>query len=105
METRFRRNGFELSSKESEAHPTVIEVYPAASLQAWDFSGMRKEGAIVSLKQEFAFIAGAAHEKTMLTNAHCFDALIATLTARAYMDGDTYDPLSDIPCDILRAEG
>jgi predicted nuclease with RNAse H fold len=99
------RKGFGLSPQESGAHPTVIEVYPAASLQAWGLSGMRKEDVIGSLKQKFAFTTSKVNGKTILTNAHCFDALIATLTARAYVDGDTSDPPSDIPCDVLRAEG
>lgn len=95
------KNGFRLSPQEVSVYAAVIEVYPAASLRAWDLRDYTKDETLRRLQEEFGLAIDETTKQELLGNVHCFDALIATLTAREYASGSTFDP----PEDILRTEG
>ena len=98
---------FRLSSRESYMRPAMIEVYPAASLWAWGLHHRNVETSAILerlLKALNPTILEVEREK-LLGSRHCFDALIAALTAREYADGNTFDPPEHVPNDILRIEG
>jgi len=85
----------------------VLEVYPAASLWCW---GLRHRDIDVSavlgtLKAAFNLETRETDEGRLLDSRHCFDALIAALTAREYADGKTFDPPGSVPDRTLRVEG
>ncbi|MDP9454195.1 MAG: DUF429 domain-containing protein [Actinomycetota bacterium] len=100
-------DGFRLSPRQSAVPRAVLEVYPAASLWAW---GLRHRNIDVSaalevLQEAFGLEVRDDDLERLLRSRHCFDALIAALTAREYGDGNIFDPPEDVPEVTLRAEG
>jgi predicted nuclease with RNAse H fold len=98
---------FRLSPRRSGVPQAVLEVYPAASLWAW---GLRHRNIEVPatlgvLREAFGLEIRKADLKRLLESRHCFDALVAALTAREYGDGNTFDPPEDVPDGTLRLEG
>jgi predicted nuclease with RNAse H fold len=97
-------NEFHLSPREGGIRPAVIEVYPSASLWAWGLRGYERGVVLDRLQEAFGFNS-EDYRATLLNINHCFDALIAVLTASAYAAGETFDPEDTIPEDVLRVEG
>ena len=92
----------------------VFEVYPAASLKAWEFRHRRYKGpenvdTLQGLVAELASSAGwlrwtPGHVALLSTCDHAFDALIASLTAHAAACGLTSRPRSIVK-DFAKMEG
>jgi hypothetical protein len=85
----------------------VIEVYPAASLWAWGLRHRDLETSVVleSLQRAFGPTIYEAEREKLLGSRHCFDALVAALTAQEYAGDNTFDPPEHISEDILKVEG
>lgn len=107
---------FRLSPRESGVSQAVMEVYPAASLWAWGlphkgFKGAgedarnRRSEILERLKLFFGLKVAVQDTKTLVRSDHCFDALVAALTAREYTCSNTFDPPECILNEILRIEG
>jgi predicted nuclease with RNAse H fold len=103
---------FRLSPRESGVSQAVVEVYPAASLWAWGLSHKgfkgsdedarnRRSEILEKLKVFFGLEVAVRDTETLVRSDHCFDALVATLTAREYTCSNTFDPpeyiLNEIP--------
>ena len=98
---------FRLTPRQSAVSGAVLEVYPAASLWCW---GLRHRDIDVStalgrLQEAFGLEIRQTDSERLLESRHCFDALIAALTAREYADGNTFDPPDHVPDRTLRVEG
>lgn len=98
---------FRLSPRGSCIHPVVIEVYPAASLWAWGLRHRDLETSVVleSLQRAFGPTIHEAEREKLLGSRHCFDALVAALTAQEYAGGNTFDPPEHLSEDTLKVEG
>jgi predicted nuclease with RNAse H fold len=82
----------------------VAEVYPAASLRSWglDHRGYKQKtkadalGRLVDrLLEEAPWLDCATHEQAMRRSHDVFDAVIAAMTARAVVLGQTIPPTGD----------
>lgn len=98
---------FEVSPRRSGKTSTALEVYPSASLWAW---GLRHRDVDVdsnlrSLEIAFGLDVHEDERRQLLESKHCFDALVAALTALEYADGKTFDPPECVPDRILKIEG
>lgn len=98
---------FVLSPRQSAVSGAVLEVYPAASLWCW---GLRHRGievpeALERLQEAFRLQIRETDVGRLLEPRHCFDALIAALTAREYAIGNTFDPPESMDDRTLRIEG
>ena len=98
---------FQLSPRENYTRPAVIEVYPAASLWAWGLPHRNLETSVIleSLQRVFGFKIREANRENLLGSRHCFDALVAALTAQEYVGGNTFDPPEHVSEDTLKVEG
>ncbi len=106
---------FRLSPRVSKSDPAVIEVYPAASLWACGlphkgFKGFHESArnkraeALAGLKTSFDL--ETSYQDDSLTRwDHCFDALVAALTAREYSRSNTFDPPERFSNETLNVEG
>ncbi len=85
----------------------VLEVYPAASLWCWGLRHRKIEerATLDRLRKAFGLEIHEADERRLLESRHCFDALIAALTAQEYAAGNTFDPPKSVPERTLRVEG
>jgi hypothetical protein len=61
--------------------------------------------ALKKLQKAFGLEIREADERQLMESRHCFDALIAALTAREYADGNTFEPPEAVPDETLRVEG
>jgi hypothetical protein len=84
-----------------------LEVYPAASLWCWGLRhrNIEEPATLDRLRRAFGLEIREADERQLLESRHCFDALIAALTAREYAAGNTCDPPASVPDRMLRVEG
>lgn len=100
-------NEFEVSPRCSGKTPAVLEVYPSASLWTWGLRhrSMDVDSALRSLKNAFGLDVREDDRRQLLESRHCFDALVAALTALEYADGKTFDPPECVPDRILKMEG
>jgi hypothetical protein len=86
----------------------VFEVYPAASLKAWDLPFSEYKGSSLVVKERLAAMltmvcqrckwldwANWSNHGLCSQSDHAFDALIASLMARAAMLGQTIQPTPD----------
>lgn len=64
----------------------VIEVYPAASRRVWGLDPAARDLDVLEAQARLQFAPAA---RAGYVNEHCFDALIAALTARAHQVGLT----------------
>ena len=107
---------FHLSPRMGATLPAVIEVYPTLSLWAWTLPHRKYKGNSETARDKRRVILWAVREAFDLTMSeeaegdlvrsdHCFDALIAALTAREYEGGATFDPPEHFADEILRSEG
>lgn len=107
---------FHLSPRIGGTRPAVVEVYPTLSLWAWalphrghrgnDEGARRNRQALLQVFVEaFGITIPERAEGSLIRSEHGFDALVAALTAREYVAGNTCDPPDDIPEGKLRTEG
>lgn len=105
---------FELSPRNGQVRPAVIETYPAASLWAWGLPYKDYKTGNNAKTVRATILAGLEdlygfhlenYREILLGSDHCLDALIAAFTARAYADHRTFDPPADIPDEVLDFEG
>ncbi len=99
------RNGFRLPLRKSGGCPAAIEVYPAASLLAWNLQALEREEIVRRLQEQFTLEISETTRSTLLDNDHCFDAFVAALTAREYAGGNTFYPPEYIPDETIEIEG
>jgi predicted nuclease with RNAse H fold len=98
---------FRLSPRQCAVPGAVLEVYPAASLWCWGLPHRDIEVfiALGTLQEAFRLEIRSADRELLLESRHCFDGLIAALTAREYANGNTFDPPEPMPDRTLRVEG
>ena len=98
---------FEVSPRHSGYDRAVLEVYPSASLWAWGLPhrGVDVGATLEALEDAFDLDVREDKRRQLLGSRHCFDALVAALTAREYANYNTYDPPEDVPEEVLRVEG
>ena len=98
---------FEVSPRHSGYDRAVLEVYPSASLWAWSLPhrGVDVGAALQTLEDAFDLDIREDARVQLLGSRHCFDALVAALTAREYANDNSYDPPEDISEEVLRVEG
>jgi hypothetical protein len=98
---------FEVSPRQSAVPRAVLEVYPAASLWCWGLRhrNIKEPATLDRLRRAFGLEIREADERQLLESRHCFDALIAALTAQEYAAGNTCDPPASVPDRLLRVEG
>ena len=108
--------GFRLSPRTGDPFPVAIEVYPALSLWAWslpreglggnaDSAREARRALLGTLREGLSLSITERWETALVEVDHCFDALVAALTGRAYADGYTFDPPESLDLDVLRLEG
>lgn len=109
-----------LAKLDAAGHPVdrsgsgpVVEVYPAASLRYWglDHQGYKqsaspeKLGCVVdNLLAAVPWLDCASHEDAIRHSHDRFDAVIAAMTARAALQGYTWQP-GETDLDAARTEG
>lgn len=98
---------FEVSPRHSGSDRAVLEVYPSASLWAWGLPhrGVDVDATLHTLEDAFNLDVSEDERRELLGSRHCFDALVAALTAREYTSDNTCDPPEDVPDEVLRVEG
>lgn len=98
---------FRLSPRQSSVPQTVVEAYPAVSLWAWGLRHRNFETSVMleKLQRMFDLTIYEADREELLKSRHCFDALIAALTAKEYIDGNTFNPPERLSDDTLKVEG
>ena len=98
---------FEVSPRHSGYDRAVLEVYPSASLWAWGLPhrGVDVGATLETLEDTFDLDIREDARGQLLASRHCFDALVAALTAREYANDNTYDPPEGVPWEVLRVEG
>jgi hypothetical protein len=98
---------FRLSPRQSSVPRAVLEVYPAASLWCWGLPHRDVDvpATLGDLREAFGVEIREADKRQLLESRHCFDALIAALTAREYAEGNTFDPPDHVPDSTLKVEG
>jgi predicted nuclease with RNAse H fold len=98
---------FEVSPRHSGSDRAVLEVYPSVSLWAWGLPhrGVDVGATLQTLKDAFDIDIREDERRQLLGSRHCFDALVAALTAREYTSDNTYDPPESVPEEVLRVEG
>jgi len=95
---------FEISPRHSGSDRAVLEVYPSASLWAWGLPhrGVDVGATLQTRKDAFDLDIREDERRQLLGSRHCFDALVAALTAREYTSDNTYDPPEDVPEEVLQ---
>jgi len=104
---------FKLAPTSSGVDRSVIEVYPAASLQAWHlpYKGYKTGPIATKVRQEI--LDGLQHKlgfdpagyrADLAGSDHCLDALIAALTAWQYAEGTVSAP-ENFRREVLETEG
>jgi hypothetical protein len=90
---------FEVSPRHSGSDRAVLEVYPSASLWAWGLPhrGVDVGATLQILEDAFDLDISEDERGQLLGSRHCFDALVAALTAREYTSDNTYDPPRTYP--------
>ena len=80
---------------------------PAASLWAWGLRHRNLEMLVTleHLRRAFRLSIPEQVRQTILESRHCFDALVAALTAREYANGNTFDPPERFSDETLKVEG
>ena len=109
-----------LTKLDAAGHPVdrsgsgpVVEVYPAASLRFWglDQQGYKRPasperlgGLLDKLLATVPWLDCKSHEDAIRHSHHLFDAVIAAMTARAVLQGQTSRP-GEADLDAARTEG